>query len=721
MAETYSAGIVTAYGAAVRGGYTGTYEDWCRDMAQLGDNVQQVAEDREFVEETAQTFTAETVPGAVQTVQQAGAAQVAIVQQAGETASQQVTETGTQQVGRVQIAGAEQIEAAQEQAQAAAESAEAAAGSATGAAGSANDAGNSASAAAQSASAAADSETAAKDSETAAKDSETAAAGSASAAADSATAAAQSAEAAARSEAEAKRVEESIPADYTELSARVDAIEEAEGLHRYGVSGVGQSAAALTRIWDSVGMTAQVGTDGDNSNVVNNFDDVTPFNRRKCVGNWTLSNGKPVFHVQAYYGEDDYTEDGTKGDYVAVECPRAYYYFKDGVLGVSAHQWQGWRPFDIFCRDHDPEDTLPYAYLPAYALALKNGKAVSLPGYDNVQGSYKDIMDACRTYDGDGVQAKAHAQPMAVNFYEWALFTVEFATQNCQSIMQGCAGLRHNADDRATLRADGKWLLNNYFASRVVGEYVSIQPTTVDINAAAYYASHRITAITRCDAEGNASASGAYQLVETEDLGLNREYTVGESYRFAARPWRTGACNGVSTPSGSPVSNSNSYYPMKYRWRENVYSNQYKTVADLFNKRVGTGDDDWILEWYYLLDPSSYTPSTQSKPDATDLATSAFVLLDVETAHANYVDGYIKSKKYSEEFPDVWIPYETTGGSASTYFCDYVYLVNSTVVRACRFGGSWYNGTLAGFSYLDGSIAPSAAIANYGGNLFFPQ
>lgn len=42
MAETYSAGIVTAYGAAVRGGYTGTYEQWCQDMAQLGDNVAEV-------------------------------------------------------------------------------------------------------------------------------------------------------------------------------------------------------------------------------------------------------------------------------------------------------------------------------------------------------------------------------------------------------------------------------------------------------------------------------------------------------------------------------------------------------------------------------------------------------------------------------------------------------------------------------------------------------
>ena len=32
---TYSAGIATAYGAAVRGGYTGTYQQFCADLANL--------------------------------------------------------------------------------------------------------------------------------------------------------------------------------------------------------------------------------------------------------------------------------------------------------------------------------------------------------------------------------------------------------------------------------------------------------------------------------------------------------------------------------------------------------------------------------------------------------------------------------------------------------------------------------------------------------------
>ena len=506
------------------------------------------------------------------------------------------------------------------------------------------------------------------------------------------------------------------------LTSRVDAIEEAEGLHKYGVSGIGQSAAALTRIWDSVGMTAQVGTDGDNSNVVNNFDDVTPFNRRKCVGDWGLVGGKPVFHVHAYSDDDDYAEDGTMGDYVAVECPRAYYYLKNGVLGVSAHQWPEWRPFDIFCHEHNPEDTRPYVYLPAYALAInENGHAVSLPGYDNVQGCYKDIVDACRTYNGDGVEAYAHAQPMAVNFYEWALFTVEFATQNAQTIMYGCGALRHNNNDRATLRSDGKWLLGDYQAARVVGEYISIQPTNIDVNTAAYYASHKITSIIRCDANGNASSSGSYQLIETEDLGLGRAYEVGTSYRIAARSYRTGSCSGVSTPSGSPVNNNSGYYPMKYRWRENVYCNQFKTIADLFSERVGTGNSDYRLEWYFLPDPSTYTPGSTSKPDATDLATDAFVLLDVETAPENYVNGYIKSRKYSEEYPDIWIPYETSGGGGSVYFCDYATLVASDAVRSCRLGGYWYFGAYGGFSFLYGHISPATATAYYGGDLFFPQ
>ena len=490
---------------------------------------------------------------------------------------------------------------------------------------------------------------------------------------------------------------------------------------RYGVLGIGQSVSTLTRIYDAVGMTAQVGTDGNNAAVINDFDLATPFMRRKCVGSWSLENGRCKFTVAKYYGEAGYAEDGSIGDYVAVECPRCYYYLNGGVLVISSYPHPGFRPFDIFCHDHDPEDTIEKAYIPAYALALKDGHAVSLPGLNNVAGCYKDLVDAARTYNNSDVAAKATLQPWAVNFYEWALYTVEFATQNCQSVMQGCASLRHNNDDRATLRSDGKWLLGNYQAARVVGEFVSIQPTDVDQNTASYYASHKITELVRCDANGDADASGAYQLMTTEDLGSGRTYEVGTEYRLSTRPYQTGSCNDVSTPSGSPVSNANGYYPMKYRWRENVFANQYKTIADLFNMRVGADADSYSLDWYYLPAPQDYEPSSTSKPDATDLSTDSFVKLDINTPHANYKDGYVKSRINSGTYPDLWIPGETTGGSASTYFCDYAYLVSSSVVRAVRVGGHWYSGASAGFSHVYGNYAPSSSFASSGGDLFFPQ
>lgn len=528
--------------------------------------------------------------------------------------------------------------------------------------------------------------------------------------------------------ADAKKTGDEIGALKEELSVvseKVSAIEEAEGLHKYGVSGIGQSASALTRIWDSVGMTAQVGTDGDNSNVVNNFDDVTPFNRRKCVGHWEIRNGGAHFVVEAYCGEEGYAEDGSKGDYVAVECPRAYYYLKGGILGVSAHHYQGWRPFDIFCRNHDEEDTFEYAYLPAYALAVDaDGHAVSLPNLDNAHGNYAQLLNAARTYRNGALGNLAIIQPAAVNFYEWAMFTVEFAQQNCQTIMQGCTGLKHSNDDHVTFVDSTHLLTNNYQAARVVGEYIAVIGVTVDINTATYLATHKITGIVRCDASGNADASGTHQLLTVEDLG--KEYyeydlTGATEYRLAARPYRTGACNSVSTPSGSPVSNSDSYHPMKYRHRENVYGNQFHTTVDLFNKRVGTGDDDYSLEHYFLPDPSAYTPANTNKPDVTDLATDAFVKLDIETPHSKYVSGYVKSRKYSNEYPDIWIPDETTGGSTSTFFADYAYLVHSYLVRSVRFGGIWYNGSADGFSYFYGSYAPSFGSAFSGGDLCFIQ
>ena len=118
MAETYTAGYVTAYGAAVRGGYTGTYEEFCAEQAKFGENAAAVAQAKEDVanmqdqvEQAAATFTGTTVPAAVTTVQEAGAAQVQAVQGEGTMQAAAVETVGAQQKTAVEAAGSDAVDA----------------------------------------------------------------------------------------------------------------------------------------------------------------------------------------------------------------------------------------------------------------------------------------------------------------------------------------------------------------------------------------------------------------------------------------------------------------------------------------------------------------------------------------------------------------------------------------------------------------------------------
>lgn len=109
MANTYSAGIVTAYGAAKKAGYTGTYEEFCAEQASFARNAQQVRQDKESVEQTVETFSETTVPAAVQSVTDEGTAQVERVTNVGTTAVGNVNDAGTTQVGNVNNAGTTQV------------------------------------------------------------------------------------------------------------------------------------------------------------------------------------------------------------------------------------------------------------------------------------------------------------------------------------------------------------------------------------------------------------------------------------------------------------------------------------------------------------------------------------------------------------------------------------------------------------------------------------
>lgn len=192
----YSAGIVTAYGAAKRAGYTGTYEDFCRQQAEYAESAAAVEQAKTTAVNAAATATTkageattaatEAQTAKAQTEQAASQAQTDI-STAKATALSGIDTAKSTAVSAVQSEGQTQTANARAQAQAASQSAAAAQSSAT-----------------------------------TAGASKALAEAAATNAATSATNAATSATNAAQSASDAQAVLESIPEDYSDLSEDVD-------------------------------------------------------------------------------------------------------------------------------------------------------------------------------------------------------------------------------------------------------------------------------------------------------------------------------------------------------------------------------------------------------------------------------------------------------------------------------------------------------------------
>ena len=491
---------------------------------------------------------------------------------------------------------------------------------------------------------------------------------------------------------------------------------------RFGVSGVGQSSPTLTRLYDAVGMTATPSTDVTEGS--SDFDKYAPFNRKKCVGNWTAGTNKAVFNVQAYEGDADYAEDGSMGDYVAVEVEPFYYYDQDGILAVSTYQWPGYKIHPV-CVDYDG-NIRAKTYLPVYALAQDaNGKAVSLPGFYNQRGGYNDLRNYAKTYANTEVASYAMIEPSAVWHYEWLLMTIEFATTNMQTIMYGAASMRYADDKIVAVPGANMIVVGSVGSNFVVGQTIYMGASYgASVNVRTDY--NRITAIDKCDADGTLNPSGSYYRFTYD--GTNRSSSiVVNTWAVSTRPWCTGATTGfapgvnaVKGHTGSPVNNTNGKYPMRYRWRENVYGNQNMTTLDLADLRVADGES-FHLDWYFLADPRKYIPfGNYGKADIQNTA-KGWVKLGVSTPVASYVNGYIKELGFDTTYPWVKVPILTSGGSASTYYSDYAYLVFSLEVRCVRRGGSVYHGGAAGPVFFYASDHVSYAAWPFGATLYMLQ
>ena len=133
----------------------------------------------------------------------------------------------------------------------------------------------------------------------------------------------------------------------------------------------------------------------------------------------------------------------------------------------------------------------------------------------------------------------------------------------------------------------------------------------------------------------------------------------------------------------------------KYRGIENPWGNVYKWCDGI------TFSAEKV---YICLDPEKYASGSTEQPYnyVGDRPTSG---------------GWLKEIEYFDKFPLLGYVKTASGGSSSTYYCDYTYYSSSGTVLLV--GGYWSRGTYAGLWSWSGDYSASLALSTVGGRLCF--
>lgn len=249
------------------------------------------------------------------------------------------------------------------------------------------------------------------------------------------------------------------------------------------------------------------------------------------------------------------------------------------------------------------------------------------------------------------------------------LLDVEFATRDHQEIMQGASGMRYASDTVATGGTNQCTVSAACAAALAVGQTIAIGTTDKGAQVADNVTVTEINTTT-----------GVIKLQSSNGADI----TVAAGNYISSRPWKSGACDSVLTPSGSPVSNTNAKYPCKYRGIENPFGNQFRWRWDYLQND---------FQPYVLDDPNNYSGSVNEH----------YTALAYQVAQAN---GYAKTMGFDPAFPHCRVTTEIGGGS-TTYFADYYY--QNSGLRALRVGGDVSSGRSAGARSCNVYYAPGYA------------
>ncbi len=483
--------------------------------------------------------------------------------------------------------------------------------------------------------------------------------------------------------------------DVGDLAIRMNSIENDLPIQRNGkIYGVKFPLASYSgspegeRTEAAVGLTAAVSTDTEAA--ANDFDNEPCFMFTRVNGYLTEDND---FIETAVEGEPLFSADGSNGDVYVRWSTRFFRYIytethEELQITDIYRPNEGWCPYGIFVK---PDGRLSkYAYIAAYEMSYNSdGLAASISGAPVAHNTYanRNAATAGLSHNTQLTEIrKKGTQYCGMTSKEVAflqdLFSVEFATRNSQSVMQGCTNFNYQKTLSAEETGVSRVIVSNANAAYYpVGCTVSVSASGLS-SAPDRSGSNAHTTVNRKRVISQEAYDDDNTAIYIDNGGTTFDTTT--TMYISTMPWYTGMTDGVLGSSGSPVSNTSGYYPMKYRGVENLYGNVWTIISDM------------IL--------SSYTPYICY--DCTKFSTSVTSDYTAASYTVATTNGYVKEMGHDADNASVRLPI-TVGGSASTYYCDYYWVTSG--VRECLFGGYLFNGAYAGVWYWSLYSALSAS------------
>lgn len=156
---------------------------------------------------------------------------------------------------------------------------------------------------------------------------------------------------------------------------------------------------------------------------------------------------------------------------------------------------------------------------------------------------------------------------------------------------------------------------------------------------------------------------------------------------------QTGRTDNVKTASGSDTSNSDGKHACKYRGIENPWGNVWKWCDGI------TFSDEKV---YICFDPTKYVSENTAAP---------YIYMGDRPLDGNW----IKAIDYFDKFPLLGYISSVSGGSESSYYCDYSWSEGTVLVV----GGSWVDGGAGGLWSWRGDNGAGAYYSLLGGRLCY--